>query len=315
MAGEARLSRREFGALAAGVPLAFGPTSLRVRPEGTRTETIAATAVSDRIRQHIGVDWKPETIDGFKAGDPATAVTGIVTTSMATLAVLHDAVKAGANLVISHEPTFFAGDDARRPPPARGGFQTAPPPGPVAPDPVYAAKNEFIERHGLVVFRLRDHWRARQPNPFAEGLGAALGWRNHQAGTDPARYEIPVVTLGELVTRVRTALGVRGGLRVVGDPKASIRRVALLPGSTPITAALEVLPSVDAIVAGEVREWETVEYARDAIDSGRARGLVLVGRVVSEEPGMRALATWLGTIVPEVRVRHLAAGDPYWRPR
>jgi putative NIF3 family GTP cyclohydrolase 1 type 2 len=124
----------------------------------------------------------------------------------------------------------------------------------------------------------------------------------------------PVVPLGVLVTRVKTALGVRGGLRVIGDPKASIRRVALLPGSTPITAALEVLPSVDAIVAGEVREWETVEYARDAIDSGHARGLILVGRVVSEEPGMRALAGWLETIVPEVRVRHIAAGDPYWRP-
>ena len=76
-----------------------------------------------------------------------------------------------------------------------------------------------------------------------------------------------------------------------------------------------MLPGVDAIVAGEVREWETVEYARDAVHSNKARGLILVGRVVSEEPGMRALATWLGSIVPEVRAGHIAAGDPYWRPK
>jgi putative NIF3 family GTP cyclohydrolase 1 type 2 len=313
MAGNVRLTRRDFGALAASVPLAFG-APLKLRRTGPRAESITAATVAERIRAGIGIEWKPGTVDGFKAGDPGMAVTGIVTTSMATLAVLQDAVKAGANVVITHEPTFFAGNDARQPPPARGGFQTAPPPGSAPPDPVYAAKNAFIERHGLVVFRLRDQWRARTPNPFAEGLGAALGWRNHQAGADPARYEIPVVTLSATVTHVKTALGTRGGLRVIGDPAASIRQVALLPGSTPITAALELLPSVDAIIAGEVREWETVEYARDAIDSDRARGLILVGRVVSEEPGMRALAAWLETVVPEVRVRHIAVGDPYWRP-
>jgi hypothetical protein len=71
---------------------------------------------------------------------------------------------------------------------------------------------------------------------------------------------------------------------------------------------------VDVVVAGEVREWETVEYARDTIASGQRKGLILTGRVLSEEPGMRACATWLEALVPEVRVRHIAAGDPYWRP-
>jgi hypothetical protein len=35
---------------------------------------------------------------------------------------------------------------------------------------------------------------------------------------------------------------------------------------------------------------------------------------VSEEPGMNICATWLKTLVPDVPVRHVAAGDPYWRP-
>jgi putative NIF3 family GTP cyclohydrolase 1 type 2 len=302
----ARLSRRQFAALAAGAPLAF-----RRQLSGT---PVTAASVVERLKANIGVDWKPDSVDGFKAGDPASAVTGIVTTSMATLAVLQAAVKAGANLVITHEPTFFAGTDARQPPPIRGGFQTEAPAGPPVPDPVYAAKNEFVDRNRLVVLRLRDHWRLRRPNPFAEGLGNALGWRNHRAGSDAARYEIPEVTLGALATRVKTALGARGGLRVIGDPKSSIRRAALLPGSTPIGAALEALPTVDVVVAGEVREWETVEYARDTIASGQRKGLILTGRVLSEEPGMRACATWLEALVPEVRVRHIAAGDPYWRP-
>ena len=87
-----------------------------------------------------------------------------------------------------------------------------------------------------------------------------------------------------------------------------------LPGSTPIQASLQTLPNVDAIVAGEVREWESVEYARDTVFAGRRKGLILVGRVVSEEPAMNVCASWLRTFVPEVAVRHVPAGDPYWRP-
>jgi hypothetical protein len=87
-----------------------------------------------------------------------------------------------------------------------------------------------------------------------------------------------------------------------------------VPGSTPIATALEVLPTVDVMVAGEVREWESVEYARDVAFSGRRKGLMLIGRVVSEEGGMAECARWLGPLVPEVAVRHVAAGDPYWRP-
>jgi hypothetical protein len=33
--------------------------------------------VIDRIRANVGVPWRDTTIDGFKAGDPATVVTGV----------------------------------------------------------------------------------------------------------------------------------------------------------------------------------------------------------------------------------------------
>ena len=71
---------------------------------------------------------------------------------------------------------------------------------------------------------------------------------------------------------------------------------------------------MDVIVAGEVREWESVEYARDVAFSGQRKGLVLIGRVVSEEGGMSECARWLATLVSEVPVRHISAGDPYWSP-
>jgi hypothetical protein len=71
---------------------------------------------------------------------------------------------------------------------------------------------------------------------------------------------------------------------------------------------------VDMIVAGEVREWENTHYAADMFTAGEKRALVTTGRVVSEEPGMRACADWLKTVVKEVPAKWIAVGDPYWRP-
>jgi putative NIF3 family GTP cyclohydrolase 1 type 2 len=299
------LSRREFAALAAAAaaaPFAARRTSAAAAP-------LSAQDVIDRIKKNIGVQWKPESVDGTKAGDPSTIVKGIVTTSMATLAVLQQAAKVGANFIITGHPTFYSRSDSTTPPAGRGGAAT-----PASPDPVFAAKHEFIAKHNLVVFRLSDHWRLRQPNPAAAGIAAAMGWTKHQAASDPARFGIPAVTVDALAGSIKKRLNVRGGLRVVGDPQMRVQRVGLLPGSTPIQAALTLLPDVDAILAGEVREWESVEYARDKVSAGERKALILVGRVVSEEAGMAVCATWLKPFLPGVPIRHVAAGDPYWRP-
>jgi putative NIF3 family GTP cyclohydrolase 1 type 2 len=312
-----RITRREFVALAA----AGGAAAPALGSRGVRAATLTAQEVVDRIRRNAGVDWKAETVDGFKAGDPGAAVAGIATTAMPTLEVLERTVKAGANLVITCEPTFFSRADTATPPrrgPAAGPAaptQTGQPVPPSAPDAVFAAKHAFIRKHGLVVYRFSDHWRQRTPNPFARGLIDALGWSSLSSVDDPGRVSIPEIRLDALAVRIKTALNAAGGVRVIGDPGTTLRRIGLLPGSTPIQASLNMLPGVDGILAGEVREWESVEYARDAIALGGSKALILVGRILSEEPGMKVCAQWLGTLVPEVRSTWLPAGDPYWRPR
>jgi putative NIF3 family GTP cyclohydrolase 1 type 2 len=298
------LSRREFAALAAAA--ATAPFA------SVRTSAAAITAgeVIERIKQNIGVEWKLDSLDTLKAGDASTITQGIATTSMATLAVLQQAVKTGANLVVTAQPTYYARADVPTPPAGRGGASQAA----AQTDPVFSAKNEFITRNRLVIFRLSDHWRQRQPDPLAQGIATALGWSTYQSAGDPQRYEVPALRLDALVSNLKNALRSKGGIRVVGDAATIVKRVGLLSGTTPLQAALRMLPNVDVIVAGEVREWESVEYARDKVFSGEKKGLVLLGRVVSEEPGMAVCANWLQTFVSEVPIRHISAGDPYWRP-
>lgn len=303
------LSRRRFVGLAAAGAAAAPWFSTR----GAAGAAITAQEVVDRIKDRHGVEWKADTVDTFKAGDPATAVTGIVTTALASMTVLKQAVKAGANLVITCEPTFYARADTPTPQGRRGSgpaqSQTA-----TAADPVFAAKADFIRTNHLVVWRFSDHWRLRRPDPFALGLAEALGWSTFRSADDPARIALSAMTLEALVSQIKKRLNAAGGIRVVGDPRTRVQTIGLLPGSTPIQAALGILPGVDVIVAGEAREWESVEYARDAVAAGGKKGLILLGRILSEEPGMKVCARWLETIVPELSATSISTGDPYWRP-
>jgi putative NIF3 family GTP cyclohydrolase 1 type 2 len=264
---------------------------------------LTAQDVVERIQTNLGGEWLPTGPDGFKAGDPHTPVKGIATTAMATLDVLKQASRAGTNLVITYEPTFFGRQDG----PGRGYFGVA------ADDPVYKAKKEFIEKNGLVVFRLRDHWQARKENDMATGLAESLRWTKYRVKVDDVLYDIPAATAEATVAMIRERLNLRGGLRAVGDRKAEVRRVLLYPGVMTAPTMWQRCEEADLIVAGEVREWENTHYAADIYTAGEKRGLVTIGRVASEDPGMRVCAAWLKTLVREIPARWITAGDLYWR--
>src|SRR3569833_2843347 len=298
------LSRRQFAAAAGGGAL-LAPSVI-----AQQTKAVTAADIVERIRANVGVDWKTDTVDTFRAGDPATAVKGVTVASMATMDVLKKAVAAGANFVITAEPTFFGKADSPNPAPARGrGGQ----PVNAAPDPVLTAKKEYIEKNGLVIWRFSDHWRMRKPDPLIQGLSETMGWTKNQAPADPSHFVPQAIRLDDLAGAVKSKLGIRGGMRVVGDPATEIRTDGLLPGTTALAAAIKKLPHVDAIVAGVVREWESAEYALDTVASGLKMGLILSGRSMSEEPGMKLCASWRKSLVPETKVEWIGTGDPYWR--
>jgi putative NIF3 family GTP cyclohydrolase 1 type 2 len=259
---------------------------------------LTAQQVVARIQASVDVPWRDKTVDTFKAGDPATLVTGIATTAMATLGVLRQAASARRNLIITSEPTFYT---------------TADDPGDRAADPVYLAKKAFIDQHGLVLWRFTDHWLARQPLESPRALASALGW---SAGrTDNERiYQIPPATLGAVAAHVRTSLAIKGGLRIIGKHEAPVRRVVLSPGTTDLASTIANLRDADLIVSGEPREWEVVEYVADTASAGAAKSLIAVGRILSEQPGMQACAAWLKTLLPDVPVEAIGLEDPYWRP-
>ena len=72
-------------------------------------------------------------------------------------------------------------------------------------------------------------------------------------------------------------------------------------------------PSTDLIVVFEARERDTIEYVRDTVASGRKKAIDLTAHETAEEAGMDEFARWLRTIVSELPVEFIPAGDQFWR--
>ena len=283
-------SRREF---------IVGTTAALLSSRVVRTQRPSLTAqqIADRIRASVGVAWRSQTVDGFKAGDPSTVVTGIATMVMATVESMKQAAAAGQNFIVTQEPTFYAANDE---------------PGNRAKDPIYLAKKAIVDEHRLVIWRFSEHWNARQPNEATKALAAALKWTGAEVADAPQTYRIPETTLSGLVTQIRNRLPIRGGLRLVGQPGMRVRTVFLAPGTTSLAGAVTNLQKADVILAGEPREWEAVPYALDTWSAGQGKGLIAVGRIVSEGPGMQACAAWIRSQIPEIHVESISTADPYW---
>lgn len=297
------ISRRHF------VEITGATAAATITLQGADAPT--AQELVKRVQSALGAEPPADSVDGFKAGDPNTAVKGIATTAMATMDVLRQAADAGANLVFSYEPTFFGRQDG--PPPAPPGGRPAFFRGLDPNDPVYLAKKAFIEENGMVVYRLRDSWQSQKGPEMTAGLADTLGWSKYRVPAADALYEIPAASAEQVVALLREKLNMRGGLRAVGDRTAQVRRVLLLPGFTTPATMWARYTEADMLVTGEVREWENTFYAADMFTAGERRGLVTLGRVVSEDPGMRVCAEWLKTVAGGIPTRWISAGDLYWR--
>ena len=143
----------------------------------------------------------------------------------------------------------------------------------------------------------------------------ALGWEKFQRADNQYLFVIPETTLKELAKQVSEKLG-SSVVRVVGDPGMKITKVGFSPGAAGSQREIHALEQddVEVLMVGETREWETVEYAADAVSEGRKKALIVIGHIPSEQPGMEECARWLKGFVKDVPVEFVPARQPFWIP-
>jgi putative NIF3 family GTP cyclohydrolase 1 type 2 len=88
------------------------------------------------------------------------------------------------------------------------------------------------------------------------------------------------------------------------------RKIGVLVGAPGGRMQIETLSglSVDALICGEINEWEINEYVRDAMAMGRAQALIVIGHSVSEENGMQEVIPWLQAHLPEMPITFIPSG-------
>ena len=240
------------------------------------------------------------TCDTLKAGDPESEVQKAAVTMFATPEVIRAARDWGAQLIVTHEPTFYDHMDVK-----------------MAGDPVTAAKEQLLRESGLAVWRFHDHPHVKRYDLISEGGVRALGlegeWINGGAfGRNRFRLAAPL-TAREVGRRIEKGMGA-ARVRVCGAVDAPCQNLGLCFGSPGELLSTLRRPDVDILLVGEACEWQVGEYARDAAQLGFNKALIIIGHVASEKEGMRLLAERLPALCPGVESRYFECGEAWVAP-
>jgi putative NIF3 family GTP cyclohydrolase 1 type 2 len=238
----------------------------------------------------------PKTVDTIKSGSAANKLSGVVTTMFPTVEVIRQTISLKANFIIAHEPSFYNHLDDT---------------GLLGNDKVVAAKLQLLKDNKITIWRFHDYWHSHRPDGIFYGVVKKAGWESYvKAGENS--LTIPADSLRNIAMHLKAALDI-DRLRVIGDMGATCSRITLMPGASGGKSQMEQAgrQKPDLLIVGELQEWETAEYIRDARSLGNNISLIVLGHAASEEPGMEWLVQWLQPRIPSIKVTHIPSGDPF----
>ena len=269
-------------------------------------ENITVQDVIDKILLDMCGGHKFEqTCDIITVGSSESVVTGIITTFMATFDVIQEAVRLGANLIITHEPTWFNGLDKTEW---------------CENDSIYLAKRKYLEEHGITVWRLHDHMHMGSETDYIyKGLLDELDWHQYVQPDEkePWIYEIPETTVAGMADFFKEKLDM-DVIQIIGDPDMKVKRVGILVGGGSLGLGVETMPmevmerdNLDLMVVGDITEWTICAYINDAYQMGYKKAMLTLGHERSEEAGMKYMAPWLKERFGDIPVTFVDAKEPF----
>ncbi|MGN6401060.1 MAG: Nif3-like dinuclear metal center hexameric protein [Flavisolibacter sp.] len=238
-----------------------------------------------------------KTVDTLKCGNREMLVSGTVTTMFPTVEVITKAIGLGANFIIAHEPTFYNHADETQ------WLQN---------DDVYRYKRDLLTKNNITIWRNHDYIHSHVPDGVLEGVVNQLNWKPYQDASNNSVFNLPATDVKTLIQKLKTGLAI-STVRYIGDLSQSCSKILLMPGAYGGKRQIEAIgtTSPDVLVCGEIQEWETAEYVRDARSRGQNISLIVLGHAVSEEPGAAYMAAWLQKKFPGLTATHIPCKSPF----
>lgn len=294
-----KINRRKFitgsAAVVGSAALLASPALATAGALFANEQDITVGAIMDAFIEQVPGAPFPNTVDTLKSGSRDMNVTGVVTTMFATIEVIGKAIAAGANFIIAHEPTFYNhADDVSW----------------LQNDGVYRYKADLLKQHNIAVWRNHDYIHSLKEDGVFKQVIDVLGWEKFGNGDLRVFNPEPVYTLSALINHCKQRLNI-SMVRYIGDLNRRYRKVLLMPGAAGGRRQIDMIMKLkpDVVVCGEISEWETAEYVRDARAEGRELALIVLGHIASEEPGSVYMANWLRENFKSVKVTHIPPGN------
>jgi putative NIF3 family GTP cyclohydrolase 1 type 2 len=248
-------------------------------------------------------------VDRIIIGEPGTPVRKIGTAWMPYWKTCRQAVRDGVNVLVVHEPTFYAHRDLE----AREWINIE---HPGAGQQKYLdqrdEKASWIRENGLVIIRCHDVWDKFPDIGIPYAFGQALGFPNADIIRRETYYNVyktePAPAI-EMARYIASRLSVAGqpGVAFYGDEKTTVRSVGV--GTGCICDPMQYMqlgPDLFIAIDDTVRTWIQTAYAEDT-----GHPLVVVNHGTSEEFGIRLLSEHLAAAFTDYEVIHYPQGCTY----
>ncbi len=232
------------------------------------------------------------TVDTCKCGDPEKEVGKIALCFIATPEVLIQAKAWGADLLITHEPTFYNHGDENE-------------------DTLLCAKKrKLAEESGLTIYRYHDSMHFFAEDLIDRGFVASLGLKGQFEKEGFFVLETETTPLA-LAKAIQDRLQIRHP-RLIGSRMGNVKKLQFAlgaRGSEPYTAFRE--NDCQVLLAGELSEWFDGEPIRDLAQMGAQKTVLLLGHVGSERDGMKELTKAIDRKYDGAQAKYFESGELY----
>lgn len=241
-------------------------------------------------------DVPEATVDKIIYGSPDNKIKKIATCWISSLANLKKAYEAGANVLVTHEPTFYThldlySEDTHFSYVSKNmNFAK----GENAYLSMIEEKKTWITEHEMTVIRCHDVMDRVKGFGIASTLGKILGYGEFDETVDDLMYKVYIIqpdTAYNVTLNIAQKLAPfnQSGVQFYGDENRIVRRIGIGTGCycDPLMA-MEYSADYYLAINDSIATWVQTAYSND---SGLPMGVIDHG--VSEEAGMRALCEHL----------------------
>jgi putative NIF3 family GTP cyclohydrolase 1 type 2 len=237
---------------------------------------------------------QPGTVDRIITDNKDKEVKKVATCMVITPDVLRAAAEWGADLIVTHEPTFLRDKED------------------CLDKKQYEYKKSLLGKYDIAVCRWHDTPHDGDVDDVNAAIVKRMNWKGRFDGTFIFEFDEPISPL-QIAKDIRDNMNVKHP-RIVGRRDGEVKKISIQSGARGFLTYEQMAESdIDLIISGETCEWYACEPIRDMAQIGMQKTIILIGHVGSERDAMCDLAEKINNDLSDkgIEARYFDCGELY----